>query len=531
MRRPRSLRWRLQAWHALILFLVVTGFGTTLYFESRRAKLDEIDAELLAGARVLEGVLRAAPPGLGLGRGIPRNNFRPSPRRPRGDRPALKKEFGPRPFDRPPPPPFGPPVEFQDPPEPFDEVPPPRRKLDEFRDALNLPDSFMERYDRGDQTPYFVIRNADNAVIRATVEADDVPPDTLVGEYGETHARSRGFNRELSLLGPNRSTITVGRPIGRELGGLRRMGLRIGLTGAIVFASGLVGGWWLSSRAVRPIQAMSETVGSISATNLSQRVDLENVDSELAELAGLLNGMLQRLESAFERQVQFTADASHELRTPLSVILTKVDLTLMRERSASDYRDALETTGRAARRMKSLTDGLLALARCDSGKMPSPNQSVKFHQLIDETTAMLRSLAQSRGVTLGLDLEAVTIQGADPDRLGQVVTNLVTNAIIYNREEGEVSITLTSENGNAILTIADTGVGIPEADLTRVFERFYRVDKARNRDTGGSGLGLAIVKSIVETHNGTIEVSSELGEGTKFVVSLPMNNHFLGELG
>ena len=213
------------------------------------------------------------------------------------------------------------------------------------------------------------------------------------------------------------------------------------------------------------------------------------------------------------------------------MILTKVDLTLMRERSASDYRDALETTGRAARRMKSLTDGLLALARCDSGKMPSPNQSVKFHQLIDETTAMLRSLAQSRGVTLGLDLEAVTIQGADPDRLGQVVTNLVTNAIIYNREEGEVSITLTSENGNAILTIADTGVGIPEADLTRVFERFYRVDKARNRDTGGSGLGLAIVKSIVETHNGTIEVSSELGEGTKFVVSLPMNNHFLGELG
>ena len=523
MPRHRSLRWRLQAWHALILFLVVAGFGTLLYLESRRAKLDEIDAELLAGARVLEGVLRATPPGLGINPDRIPDNRRTRPRRPRGDEPASKKDFRPPPYDFPPPPP-PPPQEFDGPHPRFEEIPPPRRRASALNDAFDLPHSLMDRYGEGDEAPYFVIRNRQNQVVRSSVESSDVPPDSLAGVYGEIHARNRGRNRELSLLGPDHSTITVGRPIGREIGGLRRMGLRIALSGLIVFVSGLVGGWWLSSRAVRPIKSMSETVESITATSLSRRVDLNNVDTELAELGGILNGMLDRLELAFERQVRFTADASHEVRTPLTVILTKVELALARDRTPAEYRDALQATDRAARRMKSLVDGLLALARADSGKMPTPDQNVNLAKLVDETTSALRPLALRHGVTIGLDLRPVTLHGADPDRLTQVVTNLLTNAIRYNREGGDVSVVVKQEGSEAIISIADTGVGIPEADLPRLFERFYRVDKARPRDSGGSGLGLAIVKSIIESHQGTIDVSSRLGEGSRFLVRLPIHD-------
>ena len=491
----RSLRYRLQAWHTLILLLVVTGFGGTLYVETSRRRFDEIDGELLAAARVLEGVLRTQSP---------------APRPPGG--PAFR---GGPPPDRPPRPREGP----GPPGKRLMPLHPPRFQPN----ALSLPHSLMDRYSEPGEEPYFVVRDASGNLLLADPPefATHVPPDPSVGRWYESHSRNRGPLREVTLLGPARTTILVGRPIHHELGGLRRMAWQLGLTGLGVFLAGCAGGWWLSSRAVRPIFAMSETVSAINASSLSKRVDLAGVDTELGSLGTLINTMLERLEGSFEQQVRFTADASHELRTPLTVILTQVELALSRPREAAAYRESLEACGRAATRMKSLVDDLLTLARADSGKLELRLEPIDLARITDGSVALLQPLAHERGVRILREISPAPLDG-DPERLGQVITNLVSNAIQYTQPGGKVVISTRCDGSSATLSVEDTGVGIPERDLPLVFDRFHRVDSARSRGSGGSGLGLAICQSIVEAHGGAIAVASTLDRGSRFTVTIPM---------
>jgi heavy metal sensor kinase len=345
--------------------------------------------------------------------------------------------------------------------------------------------------------------------------ADSVPPDEWLGPRFPIRFRSRGRLREVVLMGPGRTTIVVGRPIDRELDALSRLTWRLVLTGAGVFAAGLIGGWWLSSRAVGPIAEISRTVEGITASSLSRRIDLKDVDLELGNLAAMINTMLDRLERSFDQQVRFTADASHELRTPLSVVLTQVELALSRPRSEGEYRDALASCGRAARRMKSLVEDLLTLSRADSGHLDLNIEPVDLVAIVDECLEALRPLAERRGVRLIQECGSDPIElMADPDRLAQVVTNLLENAILYNREHGEVRASTETDGEVVVLTVADTGVGIAEDQCPRVFDRFHRVDRARSRETGGSGLGLAIAREIVEAHGGSIEIASAIDHGT-----------------
>lgn len=383
----------------------------------------------------------------------------------------------------------------------------------------------MDRYAEAGEPPYFVVRSPDGEVIRDNPPgiAEDVPPDPDVGRRYESHSRHRGMLREVTLLGPGRTTILVGRPIHHELGGLRRMAWQLGLTGLGVFSAGLVGGWWLSSRAVRPIVSMSATVSEINASSLSRRLDLEGVDIELGQLGELINSMLERLGRSFEQQTRFTADASHELRTPLAVILAQVELALSRPREAPAYRESLEACGRAATRMKRLVDDLLTLARADSGKLELRREPVDLARIAEESAALLEPLARNRSVRILLKTSPTSLKG-DADRLGQVVTNLLSNAIHYNKPGGQVTVTVQTHDDTAMVVVEDTGVGIPEADLPLIFNRFHRVDAARSRESGGSGLGLAICQSIVEAHGGTITVASAVDRGSRFTMAIPLSH-------
>ena len=266
---------------------------------------------------------------------------------------------------------------------------------------------------------------------------------------------------------------------------------------------------------------MSETVSEINATSLSRRLDLEGVDTELGRLAELINSMLERLGRSFDQQVRFTADASHELRTPLAVILAQVELALSRQREAPAYRDSLEACGRAARRMKSLVDDLLTLARADAGKLELRIRPVDLAHIAEDCVALLEPLADKRSIRIQLDTRTVPLKG-DPERLGQVLTNLLSNAILYNRPGGQVNVSVGSTDGAAIVIVEDTGVGIPEGELPLVFDRFHRVDAARSRESGGSGLGLAICRSIIEAHGGTITLASQVHHGSTFTVTIPL---------
>jgi len=294
---------------------------------------------------------------------------------------------------------------------------------------------------------------------------------------------------------------------------------KLASVGGIILILGLAGGWWFVSRALRPIENISAAAVKISAGDLSQRINVAEAESELGKLAAVLNSTFARLDAAFAQQKQFASDAAHELRTPVSVMLTQTQTALNRERSAPEYRETLEACQRAAQRMRKLIGALLDLARLDAGQEQMKRLRFDFSRTVADCVELVKPLAEGRGVEMFTGLSPLEITG-DAERIAQVITNLLTNAIQYNKPNGEVRVKLAPQGGLAILTVSDTGSGISREDLPHVFKRFYRGDKSR---TGGyTGLGLAISKAIVEAHGGAIEVSSEEDARTTFIVRLPV---------
>ncbi len=369
---------------------------------------------------------------------------------------------------------------------------------------------------------YFFVYRPDSKLLKYdSARTGTFPDDVNFTAAAPLGMMSKGEFRQFTMLGPGSTRIVVGQSVAGLHRELRQLAFTLAGAGAVALAIGLVGGWLVSARILRPIRAISATASAISADNLSERIDPARVDRELEELTGVLNAMFARLEAAFERQACFTADASHELRTPLAIIRTNAELALNRPRPAEEYRDAIETCLKSATRMTALVEGLLILARADAGKLDVRRERVDLKLLVEEALDMFRPLAQQRKLTLAAELDDATVLG-DPTRLNQVLTNLLSNAMNYNRRGGSVRVEL-SRNGNAtILAVADTGCGIPADELPHLFERFYRVDSSRTPSAGGTGLGLAICKSIVEAHGGTIDVESKPEQGSTFRVKLPL---------
>ncbi len=379
-------------------------------------------------------------------------------------------------------------------------------------------------FDGNDESQfYYVIWGGDGKILKKSDSAPETPyPALRLDDEGLPIrvARTRKQFREVIHSSRLDVNVLVGRSITEDLAAERRYGGWLFLVGTGVLAAGLLGGGWLSDRAIRPILSMTTAAQSISAQNLKERIDLQETDTELGQLATVLNGAFDRLEAAFEQQSRFTADASHELRTPLSVILAHTELALSRERTGDEYRAALETCQRASTRMKSLIEGLLMLARFDSGQPSLEAREFDLAQVIVECVELLQPLADVRGIRIETDLPPIRLR-ADRSRISQVITNLLTNAIRYNRDGGKVHIGIAKNAAGTVIRVSDTGVGIPAEELPHIFDRFYRVDKARSRADGGSGLGLSICKTIVEAHGGVIHVTSDPGAGTIFEVRLP----------
>lgn len=334
------------------------------------------------------------------------------------------------------------------------------------------------------------------------------------GSRGE-QLRMRGGFRETFLFAAPVNCVLVGRSIDTEQADLRNFGGALIVVGAVVLGAGLVGGWWLVTRALRPIERIGATATRIAEGDLSQRIESGESQSELGQLANVLNATFGRLEALFAQQANFTADAAHELRTPVTVILTQTQSALTRERSAEEYRETVEACQRAAQRMRRLIESLMELAHLDAGQEPLHLGKCDLVKVVQDCVTLMRPLAAARKIAVDEQYSAAVCRG-DAERLAQVVTNLLSNAIEYNCEGGKLQVSTHCQDGFAMVKVFNTGEGIAAADLPHVFDRFHRGDKARTA-SGHSGLGLAIVQAIVHAHGGSIEVESEAGVGTSFV--------------
>jgi heavy metal sensor kinase len=366
----------------------------------------------------------------------------------------------------------------------------------------------------GNGAPYYAIWDRSGQLI------DQSHPALAVPYPGSAGTWERAGGREHALNGPAGSLVLVGQGTQEESRRLSRLLAILLAVGSIVLILTLAAGWFLTGRALAPIARISEAAAAVSASNLAARIDVAEMETELGDLATTINSTFDRLQRAFDQQTQFTADASHELRTPLSIVLAQADLTLKRTRSVAEYQDALETIRRSARRMKSVVEGLLVLARADTGALALVKEEMDLAPAVEDACRLLAPLAAERSVNLETRLQPL-LAWVDRERFAELMANLIGNAIRYNREGGRVEVCLQNKNGDALLEVTDTGIGIPEDELPHVFERFYRVDKARSRAIGGSGLGLAIAKWVVEAHGGRISVASQPGMGTTFTVCLP----------
>ena len=282
-------------------------------------------------------------------------------------------------------------------------------------------------------------------------------------------------------------------------------------------------GYWLSGRALAPVNRIIASAGGIGVLNLCRRLEVPKAKDELRRLTETLNAMLGRIESSVKRITQFTADASHDLRTPLSLIRTNAELALRRKRSEEDYRGSLARILTISEETSELIEGLLTLARADAGAAQLKGQPLDLRPILVKVVHHARFLAFAKGLSFSehLPFETVPIF-ADSALIERLLLSILDNAVKYTPIGGRVAVRASADERFVTIEIEDTGIGITESDLPHIFERFFRADQARSREIRGSGLGLSIARWIAEMHQGSIEVTSRVDRGSSFRVRLPL---------
>lgn len=456
-----NVRWRLTLWYGAVLTLILVGFGACVYVMMQRHLLSRTDFELDEELTELALEVRLATSDEDLREQLERRFFRHAS------------------FD------------FQ-----VSRLGSPPLFRSEHLQAAALPAP------NGD---------ASGDSLATVSETHQLP---ALGEMRVVSRRASGRGNEYLV----QATMSL-LPNHAELQAILTMML---IAGPLAVVAALVGGYFLARRSLAPVDRMATTAEQITGTRLDARLEVANPDDELGHLARTFNAMLDRLQRAVDELRRFTADAAHELRTPLSVLQAEAEVALRQARSADEYRRVLEVTLDESRRLGRLADRLLTLCRHDSGLQPMRHEEVQLDALVRDVVDQVRDAADEKGVVVVNAPLAESVIAGDDIQLSQLLFNLLDNAVKFTKPGGKVVINGERFNGEVQLTIWDNGIGIADADLPHVFERFYRADKSRNGQTGGAGLGLAISKAIVEAHHGSIAIDSTLNAGTVVRVKLPV---------
>jgi heavy metal sensor kinase len=332
------------------------------------------------------------------------------------------------------------------------------------------------------------------------------------------------FLSEIVEVNGRRFIVQTGIPVGDIVRTLHYFQQNLLLSALVVLflASGV--GFWLSRRALAPVDAITRTARSINAGNLNSRLEKLNTGDELQRLSDTLNDMLSRIESSFQRVSQFTADASHELRTPISLMRTEAEIALRKSRDEGEYQEALRHILAEAERTSTLIEKLLSIARADAGRESLDIRPMNLKETMQKVVNDWRQVVTAHRLNFTQNiLDKDLFIAGDRTAVVRLANILLDNAVKYTPAGGSIEIALQQSNENAVFTVKDTGIGISNDDQPKIFERFYRADKARSRELGGTGLGLAIALWIVEQHRGSITVKSSFGNGSRFVVLIPLH--------
>jgi heavy metal sensor kinase len=290
-----------------------------------------------------------------------------------------------------------------------------------------------------------------------------------------------------------------------------------------------LGGYFLAQRSLAPVVSMSNQAARIGSANLNERLPIKNENDELGSLAKVFNALLARIENAFVQQRRFMADASHELRTPLAIVRSESEVALSKDKRTSDeYRESLAIVHDESKRLTNIVEDLFLLARADSGQFKTHLTTVYLNEILTECVRAVSVLAEQRSINIELSELAEMPLQADESLLHRLFLNLLDNAVKYNRNGGAVFVTAENGDKNYRVTISDTGEGITKEDQTKIFERFYRVDKARSQNntdtTSGAGLGLSIAAWIAEIHQGSLALKKSDSDGSVFQLELPIQH-------
>ena len=373
-----------------------------------------------------------------------------------------------------------------------------------------------------------------DGILHASMPSIDLVPATGTKLYTLPTTRQDNVEQRRVAVGRintanNSYILVISQPFDVVRRELRLLRLSLILVVLVTLALAGFGGWFLARRSLAPVVQMTKRARRISAENLDQRLPVSNPHDELGRLAATFNELLTRLDDAFEQQHRFMADASHELRTPLSVMRTATGVTLeQKARSVGEYREALSIIDDQARRLTHIVEDMFTLARADIGQRVLAQNEFFLDKLLCETVRAAEVLATRKGITIEAGEFPQTRYRGDESLLRQMILNLLDNAIKHTAPGGIVRIALERRSINYAIVVSDTGTGIPPEAQSHIFERFYRVDKARSRADasevgGGAGLGLSIAKWTAEAHLGRLELTHSDKNGSTFVVSLPAN--------
>jgi heavy metal sensor kinase len=487
-----SIRARLTLWYSLLVISTLLLFGGLSYYYTRTTLSENLDKSLTNEARWV------------------RDFIQPQASKVRPGRRSIEQLLRRAPASRPPPPDS---TETEPEEEEADEI---WNKIYEHT-LLSPKKTFIQVADRRGSIIYRSISLGPDSL---PVRHDSVALNATL--LRTTNVAGVGAVRVAATRDKN-FTILVGYPLDELRDVLENLYWVFLILIPIALGVSVFGGFYLAKKSLRPVDEVTTRARRITVENLDQTIPERTADDEIGRLISTMNDMIKRLHHSVAQIRQFSADASHELRTPLTVMRGEIELALRSSKPPEEYRRVLQSALEEIMRMSSIIENLLVLAKADQGIYEAHFGGVDMVSLIQELFDDSEILAEPKRIHVTLTHTALITLVGDKERLRQLFLNLIDNAIKYTPAGGSLTLSLEKRNGVALVQVADTGIGIPPEEIDKVFDRFYRVDKARSRELGGAGLGLSIAKWIAELHRGRITVESEPNIGSTFTVHLPIN--------